>query len=63
MLEEEEKKIESIDWDKVGKIYKPESAIEDILNKEMKRLNMAMHEQIDAQDVELEEKYKGGKKK
>lgn len=63
VMEEEENKVDSIDWDKVGKIYKPESAIEDILNKEMKRLNMAMHEQIDAQDVELEEKYNKGKKK
>jgi len=31
-------KVEPIDWEKVGKIYKPESAIEDIIAKEMNRL-------------------------
>lgn len=56
-------KIEAIDWDKVGKIYKPESAIEDIIGREMGRLGKAFEMSIEAQDVELEEKHKGGKKK
>jgi len=47
-VEEEEKKIDTIDWDKVGKLYKPESAIEDIINKELKRVNIAMGLQIEA---------------
>lgn len=34
----EGQKIDNIDWEKVGKIYKPESAIEDILAREMGRL-------------------------
>ena len=55
----------SIDWDKVGKIYKPESAIEDIINREVSRLGKAFDMQIGAQDIEMEEKFKagGGKKK
>ena len=35
---EEELVVEHIDWDKVGKIYKPESAVEHIASKEMMRL-------------------------
>lgn len=34
--------VDPIDWEKVGKIYKPESAIEDILKKEMNRLQTAL---------------------
>ena len=30
--------LEAIDWEKVGKIYKPESAIEEIVQREMNRL-------------------------
>ena len=57
-------KIDAIDWDKVGKIYKPESAIEDIISREMGRLGKAFEMNIEQQDVELEEKHKaGGKKK
>jgi hypothetical protein len=52
-----------VDWSKVGKIYKPESAIEDILAKEMGRLGKAFDMAIDAQDEEMEEKYRGSKKK
>ena len=37
----ESAKIDHIDWDKVGKIYKPESAIEDIISREMGRLGKA----------------------
>lgn len=51
-----------VDWSKVGKIYKPESAIQDILQSEMGRLGKAFDMAIDAQDVDLEEKYKGKKK-
>jgi len=53
------KPIEKIDWAKVGKIYKPESAIEDILNKEVNRLSKGFEMQIDSMEAELEEKYKG----
>ena len=56
-------KIDAIDWDKVGKIYKPESAIEDIISREVGRLGKAFEMSIEAQDVELEEKHKGGGKK
>ena len=35
--------IDIIDWQKVGKIYKPESAIEHIINKEMDRLKSAFN--------------------
>ena len=52
-----------VDWSKVGKIYKPDSAIEDILQKEMGRLGKAFDMAIDNQEVELEEKYRGSKKK
>ena len=37
-----------VDWTKVGRIYKPESAIEDILAKEMGRLGKAFDMAIDA---------------
>jgi len=33
---------QSIDWKKVGKIYKPESAVEHIISQEMKRLNVGL---------------------
>jgi hypothetical protein len=33
---------QSIDWKKVGKIYKPESAVEHIISSEMKRLNIGL---------------------
>jgi hypothetical protein len=59
----ESAKIDHIDWDKVGKIYKPESAIEDIISREMGRLGKVFEMQIDAQDTELEDKYKNAKKK
>ena len=61
--EESAPKVDAIDWDKVGKIYKPESAIEDIINREVGRLGKAFEMQIAAQDAELEERHKGGKKK
>ena len=62
-MSQKDGKFESVDWDKVGKIYKPDSAIEDIVAKEMNRLSQAMQQTIDSQDVDLEEKYKGAKKK
>lgn len=40
-------KIDAIDWDKVGKIYKPESAIEDIISREMGRLGKAFEMNIE----------------
>lgn len=46
-------KIEAIDWEKVGKIYKPESAIEDIIAKEMNRLQTALDLNMEMQDEEL----------
>ena len=56
---------QNIDWTKVGKLYKPESAIEHIVAKEMSRLKQAFNIGLDTQDRENEEKYKigGGKKK
>lgn len=32
----------NIDWQKVGRIYKPESAIEEIVAREMKRLHKVL---------------------
>lgn len=49
---------DKIDWDKVGRIYKPESAIDHIVQKEMTRLKLAFDSQIDTQDASLEEKLK-----
>ena len=43
----DEQKIDVIDWDKVGKIYKPESAIEEIMNREMNRLQQAVDMSIE----------------
>ena len=48
---------DAIDWEKVGKIYKPESAIEDILKKEMERLQAALDQKIDIQELDLETKH------
>lgn len=56
-------KIDAIDWDKVGKLYKPESAIEHIVSREMGRLSKGFAQQIDLMDIELEDKYGKGKKK
>lgn len=57
------KKLDPIDWNKVGKIYKPESAIEDILKNEVNRLEKGYAKAVDNQEVETEEKAKVGKKK
>ena len=57
---------DKIDWEKVGRIYKPESAVEHIVAKEMGRLKMAFDQTIEVQDTTIEEKHKaapGGKKK
>ena len=40
----------NIDWEKVGRLYKPESAIDHIVNKEMTRLRMAFEKNIVTQD-------------
>jgi hypothetical protein len=42
-----------IDWEKVGKIYKPESAMQTIIDKEMKRLQMAFDTKLENQDEEM----------
>ena len=56
--------IDAIDWEKVGKIYKPESAVEHIVNKEMGRVKQAFDINIEAQDEKNAEMFaKGGKKK
>jgi len=55
--------MSGIDWEKVGKIYKPESAVEHIVSKEMARLQKAFDSVLETQDGELEERAKGGKKK
>ena len=46
----EDQEVSQIDWDKVGKIYKPESAIEHIIGKEMGRLQQALDQKIEMQD-------------
>ena len=51
---EPEQNIEKIDWDKVGKIYKPESAIEDIVAREMGRLQVQMDHVFDKDLDDLE---------
>ena len=55
--------MEPIDWEKVGKIYKPESAIEDILSREMNRLQNALDQKMDIQEKDLETKHATAKKK
>ena len=52
----------SIDWDKVGKLYKPESAVEHIVSQEMKRLNVGMGLSLNNQDIDIEERAKNKKK-
>jgi hypothetical protein len=61
--EAEEEEDPNIDWQKVGRLYKPESAIDHIVNKEMSRLKNAFDQNIDIQDTVLEEKFKNPKKK
>ena len=56
--EEQTIEIEHIDWEKVGKIYKPESAVDHIINKEMSRLKKAFNQNMDNQDTSNEEKFK-----
>ena len=52
---------------KYGRPYKPTSAIEDIIEKEMARLKIAVDKKIIAQELELEQlaitARAGGKKK
>lgn len=57
---QEEKQSNSpfLDWKKVGKIYRPESAIEDIIAQEVGRMNKALDINLDSQLVDLEEKLK-----
>jgi predicted nucleotidyltransferase len=49
----------------VGRIYKPNERLENILEREMSRLKIVMDKRIAAQDIELEEKalVARGKKK
>jgi hypothetical protein len=55
----------TVDWNKVGRIYKPNEHLENILEREMSRLKIVMDKKIAAQDIELEEKalVARGKKK
>lgn len=53
---------QAIDWNKVGRIYKPESAVEHIISSEMKRLNIGLGLSLNQQDEENEEKFKNKKK-
>ena len=55
---QEDSEIQNIDWDKVGKIYKPDSAIDHIISKEVSRIRQAMEAKVDLQDKENEEKFK-----
>ena len=49
----------------MGRIYKPNEHLENILEREMSRLKIVMDKRIAAQDIELEEKalVARGKKK
>jgi len=49
----------------VGRVYKPNEQLENILEREMSRLKIVMDKRIAAQDIELEEKalVARGKKK
>jgi len=53
---------EQVDWQKVGRIYKPDSAIEHIIQSEVSRLNKALDLNLEAQSHEMEEKMKAKKK-
>ncbi len=55
----------TVDWNKVGRVYKSSEQLESILEREMSRLKIVMDKRIAAQDIELEEKalIARGKKK
>jgi hypothetical protein len=55
----------TVDWNKVGRVYKSNEQLESILEREMSRLKIVMDKRIAAQDIELEEKalVARGKKK
>ena len=55
----------TLDWNKVGRVYKANEQLESILEREMSRLKIVMDKRIAAQDIELEEKalVARGKKK
>lgn len=55
----------TIDWNRVGKVYKKDELLESVLEKEMARMKIIMDKRINAQDIELEEKalIARGKKK
>ena len=54
--------VDPIDWDKVGRLYKPESAVQHIVSQEIKRLENGFNQNIENQDVQNEEKFKAKKK-
>ena len=60
---EMDSKGEAINWQKVGRIYKPGSAIKDIVEKEVGRIKHSFNYSIEEQDLALEEKNKNLKKK
>ena len=55
----------TVDWNRVGRVYKKDDVLESVIEKEMARLKIAMDKRINAQDIELEEKalIARGKKK
>lgn len=46
--ENEDPNATPIDWDRVGRVYKPESGIEQIVNKESDRLRLAIAMNLDS---------------
>lgn len=45
-MEEEDAEVEAIDWKRVGRLYKPDSAVDHIVNKEMQRLRESFNQNI-----------------
>ena len=42
-----------VDWSKVGKVYQPNTNLEEVVNKEMGRLNRAFEEKLAFQDEKM----------
>jgi len=42
-----------VDWNKVGKVYQQNTNLEEVVNKEMGRLNRAFEEKLAMQDEKM----------
>lgn len=56
--ENQEDEGEKIDWDRVGRIYKPDSAVDFIVNKEANRMRESFNMRMSGIDKVAEDKQK-----